>query len=786
VSTTAHTAKPAAPSQIGRFAMLRGRHPARGSGAPARSSVVAILASLCALAAGLLFATSALALNPERHYEMVSPVFKGGSPVEEGRADQAISPDGEAIAFTSPGAFNGAPAGLQPLDYLARRGASGWLTVPQMPPLDVAVAFEKNDISSSLDQIFEIGKSGTTHTIASNELRLMLHPTELADTAASWNVFGKLDSPNSGANERAASPDFCHIVLGAASSLLPEAVGTREELYEFNRGCHGESSSLALVGVTNNDRLINRKCNVGVGGEDYAEGGASAFNSVSADGMEVFFTVCVSGDAERASIPHQLFVRLGGSRTLEVSRPLEPACVANNVPGEVPCEGALTRASADFAGASEDGSKVYFSTNAPLTQEDTDTGKDLYLARIGCPASKPACGVVEREVTSLTQVSHDPAAGSPAEVQGVVRVAPDGSRVYFVAGGDLLTSAQTTGLEEEGRPVPHVGGANLYVYAASTGRTSFVGDLCSGFERSGTAEDVSCPAGSGSDVGLWTDLPVQVTRQAQTAGPDGRFLVFTTLAQLRKSDMNTGTDVYRYDAERGRLDRVSGGEGGYDANGNRHIVNEQGEVLGATIQQGNQGGKVRDQYELGNRAISEDGSRIVFTSAEPLSPFASNGLENAYEWHEGTGEREEGNVSLISSGSSLEPVKTVVISPNGVSVFFDTVDGLVPQDTDGVRDVYDARLGEGFPQPQAERRPCEGDACQGPLTNPAPLLIPGSVTGVPGDNFAVPRISAQSGKSKKRVAKKGKRKRSKRPRKRARKTSGHIEAVETSGRGNKQ
>jgi hypothetical protein len=69
-------------------------------------------------------------------------------------------------------------------------------------------------------------------------------------------------------------------------------------------------------------------------------------------------------------------------------------------------------------------------------------------------------------------------------------------------------------------------------------------------------------------------------------------------------------------------------------------------------------------------------------------------------------------------------------------VFFVTVESLVSQDTDSAPDIYDARLGEGFTQPSAERRPCEGDACQGALTNPAPLLVPGSVSQAPGGNFA--------------------------------------------------
>jgi hypothetical protein len=152
---------------------------------------------------------------------------------------------------------------------------------------------------------------------------------------------------------------------------------------------------------------------------------------------------------------------------------------------------------------------------------------------------------------------------------------------------------------------------------------------------------------------------------------------------------------------------------------------------------------------MNTRAISEDGSRIVFTSAEPLSPAASNGLVNAYEWHENTG-GEGGGVTLVNSGSGEEEVDDVIISPNGLSVFFDTSEGLVPQDTDGAPDLYDARLdqpGEAVAQAEAERRPCEGDACQGPLTNPAPLLVPGSVSQAPGENLP-PVVVATKAKSK--------------------------------------
>ena len=75
-----------------------------------------------------------------------------------------------------------------------------------------------------------------------------------------------------------------------------------------------------------------------------------------------------------------------------------------------------------------------------------------------------------------------------------------------------------------------------------------------------------------------------------------------------------------------------------------------------------------------------------------------------------------------------------MISPSGNDVFFTTTQGLVAQDTDGEPDIYDARLEResGFPPAPAPVKACAGDACQGPLTNPAPLLVPGSVSQAAG------------------------------------------------------
>ena len=256
-------------------------------------------------------------------------------------------------------------------------------------------------------------------------------------------------------------------------------------------------------------------------------------------------------DCETVDKP-QLFVRVGGERTLEVSKPLGEACA------EVPCPGADTRAPAQFWGASEDGSRVFFTTAAPLTG-GSDTSTNLYMAKVGCPGEVPACEAAQRVVTGLVAVSHDPHVGQAAEVQGVVGVAPDGGRVYFVARGVLSEAANQQGM------VAASGADNLYVYDEASGQTTFVGDLCSGAETSGVVGDVACPddleartpaggAGPRNDTELWLTFPKS---SAQTTGGDGRFLVFSTYARLitsgSEADADDAQDVYRYDAQTGAL-----------------------------------------------------------------------------------------------------------------------------------------------------------------------------------------------------------------------------------------
>lgn len=131
--------------------------------------------------------------------------------------------------------------------------------------------------------------------------------------------------------------------------------------------------------------------------------------------------------------------------------------------------------------------------------------------------------------------------------------------------------------------------------------------------------------------------------------------------------------------------------------------------------------------------ISPDGSRVFFETVDALVPQDTNGLSDVYEW-------ENGRIYLISSGQGTAGSQLSGVSSNGSDVFVMTTDRLAPQDIESSTQIYDARVGGGFPY-----RPfipgCDSGQCQGPQT-PAPLFgAPSSATFV-GLGNPVPAVAA--------------------------------------------
>lgn len=727
----------------------------------------------CAIAGTLALPHDALSLPDRRAYEMVSPPYKGGYGATR---IEGVAPDGKSVAFGSVGAFAGVEVSL-PLgdEYIAHRTEAAWVTEGLEPPPSLGLpqgdeSQQVLDYSPTLSLVLWHGCKAPNVQAAGvcGEAIFMDHLTASLNFYENWELLGEPLVLQEASGEPVvvdydgASADFCHLVL-QAGPLVPEAIGTRLQLYDMQTGCNSQRS-LRPIGLDNQGAPVNPHCSETIGHRT-----TNNFNAVSRDAQEIFFTQNVAiaeGEkgcgAATAANPEQLFVRVGDTRTVEVSRPLSPGTSggcgeggkAGEVPGEVPCSGAASRPSAVFWGSSEDGTKVYFTTAARLVPADGDSSRDLYEATIGCPEERLDCEPAERQVIALARISEG-ATSTEAYVRGVVKIAPDGSHVAFIAGGVL------TGEPGVGGRLPQTGADNLYVYDALTRRLKFVADLCSGPALSGLAKDASCPteleeAPGSPDEPIsapYTDVPLWLadteTREAQfnvcgkeaaeCTGVDetGRFLVFTTYGRLTKNDIDDAKDIYRYDMLEGSLERVSVGEEGFDANGNCEELAKESACDANIVLTGGffNGLALYAEHNLTNRAVSEDGSRVVFETTEPLASRVSNGLQNVYEWHREPGEA-EGTVAAISTGSALAPDRQPVLTPSGEDLFFMTTQSLVPTDTGNEKDVYDARHDGGFPQGAEQPQHCEGEACLGPLSEQPGPIVPGSLLQAPTSESA--------------------------------------------------
>jgi hypothetical protein len=161
-------------------------------------------------------------------------------------------------------------------------------------------------------------------------------------------------------------------------------------------------------------------------------------------------------------------------------------------------------------------------------------------------------------------------------------------------------------------------------------------------------------------------------------------------APVEGSDEDGSTDVYRYDAVANRLRLLSVGSIGGSGPQRATFVSpleENGFLLPF------------------NRfpAMSAGGGRVWFGTAERLLPEDQNDAEDVYEW-------EAGGLSLVTPGTGSRPAQFAGASADGSTVLFRTTRTLLGVDRDGGdNDIYAARIGGGFPEPQEPGcvEPCE-------------------------------------------------------------------------------
>jgi hypothetical protein len=522
---------------------------------------------------------------------------------------------------------------------------------------------------------------------------------------------------NGGASMQALqwTPDFSRIFFSTGAALDPgDTDPSAADIYE--RDTDGSFNWLSQGFPMPNDD------NTGV-----------SFAGSSADGTHVIFMsteVLDPAVAGKTAAREMVYERTGGV-TRAVG--LDSSGTLINVNGAVPGAG-LTHGFGDTNqnlrnAISQDGSRIFFESPDPTL---AGAKPEIYMRSNGqtTQVSAPQPGVVDpagilakryegatadgskvffttaQQLTSddtdsssdlyqydvasgtLTRLSTG-ASGTGAGVTGLVDYTDNGSTLYFLA----------TGLLVPGNGV--LGSPNLYVLR--NGQIGFVTTLL--------AAD-SSPLAVGATASRLEDLT-----------PDGNHLVFLTTAKLVPEDTDAKRDVYEYDATTGAVTLVSGGSGAVDAALRPNAFGASG-----LIRRG---------------SVSDDGSDVIFQTTESLLPEDTNTVADVYE-------RRDGVLSLLSSGTSAYASEALGLSADGRDALIRTRDTLSDDDDDGgAYDLYDARIGGGFPAAAAPAVPCSEDACQDPPT-PAPVrptsststfFGPGNVTHKP-PSMSVQWISA--------------------------------------------
>jgi hypothetical protein len=458
-----------------------------------------------------------------------------------------------------------------------------------------------------------------------------------------------------------------------------------------------------------NDLGYIRRIPLAGGEEEFTFIGKAGIRGVAVDATNVYWATQGEGSIGRLALAD--FPEFG---------PCE--AIASCKKDFIPIEGTLN-------GLAADATHLYWSINGDAP---TNPGNDLYRFEAGADDGE-----------RLEDLSVDSTATNGAEVQGLVGVSADGTRVYFVANGDLdgagsasVGDCETT--EPHGLLGSLSGQCNLYLWEEGK-PTRLVARIDTDGGFGGDVRDlVPTPAGLfGGDVYF---------AKTSFVSSDGATLLFRSQEKLSAYDNEGMSELYRFEV--GATPPIScvscppSGEAAGD-----------GPSLGSVVFPGL---RPLAPASVASRNLSADGKRAFFETTEALSPLDTNGqggicppIGNAgfpacmdvYEWEAPkSGSCKVGSPSysslnggciyLISTGKSKYPSLFADASGNGKDVFFFTRDQLVGQDKDELQDVYDARV-EGGLASQFPVTPvlCEGpDACHGPPVSPPVESSPGSAT----------------------------------------------------------
>jgi hypothetical protein len=609
-----------------------------------------------------------------RAYEMTTPVYGGGAPAKL----EAASSNGERIIVDSTTGF----AEQEDLEdsegelgsyYTITRTPANWSSESLNPPTSSFTrmhyaGFDSADLRRALFEVVPTAGGGEVNLPAGYRGWDLAVREAAGGGAGRFTLLGPMLSPEHEGERTNQFAEYGNLVVGASSDLSHVFFVLRAEDKQTWPGdqtaAGGQSVYEYSLGEGKEPVLVGVSNNGPVEGSPNVNDGTDLVSDCGTafDG--------VSGTGTQEAVYFTALHVAGCTTTQPAANELYERVNGSETKKISGSEPAI------FVGASEEGSKakVFFTEAGKLYEYDAAEERTILLA------------------SSATSV--------PA-------ISGNGERLYFNSPEQLTSKPNGNG-----ETAAEVAGEKLYVCNTQPGRTG-----------------IAFVAGE--------------TSQLQTTH-DGEYLMFaSTRAPLGTDDHSSVTQLFEYNATTTAISRVSIGqqsptgyicpetktvETGYSCNGNTNSSEDAPAVqqfaplavestvfsfLGAAAQ---------PQGATTDRAIAENGV-VVFASRLALTPQATPGVENAYEFR-------AGQIYLISP--TLTPVANLhdfeqpMVDESGADVWFSTLERLVPGDTDLQSSVYDARTEGGYPAP-ALTSACSGEACQGPLEGAPTFSLPASV-----------------------------------------------------------
>jgi hypothetical protein len=376
---------------------------------------------------------------------------------------------------------------------------------------------------------------------------------------------------------------------------------------------------------------------------------------------------------------------------------------------------------------SDESGQVYVRENGESTTAIPDPAKFLSASTDGSQVLLADGHLYDLETKVLTDLTE-----GQGGFLGLSGQSDDLSHVYFVATTVLDGTPNQFGVTaQSGKP-------NLYNWHG--GAASYIATLL----PTDTTTD-----SAGVAAKTWNSSPAD--RSAE-ASPDGRWLAFLSKGSLTGYDNHGAcepengkgylrtadcTEVFLFDSTAGSLLCASCNPSGQAPIGPSFLRLVQSSPVDL----------------LQPRYLSDSG-RLVFDSADSLSPFDTNdGVEDVYQYEpDGVGSclRQAGCISLVSAGREPVDSNFLAMDPSGKNVFFTTRDQLVLKDTDELIDVYVAREDGGIAaETEVPSSGCQGEACLPSSVPPEDQPLSSSAFKGPGNVTEPPAAKCSKGKVRK-------------------------------------